>query len=83
MYTIMTVVGKEIVGRDTDATWSDVIDFATETDEYDEIWTDHDFVEQVRDTGQGLRRYHDGAGTVLLIAFRNQLFTVRPVGEVL
>lgn len=83
MYTIITVVGKEIVGRDTDATWRDVIDFATEVDEYGGIWTDHEFLEQVRDTGQGLRRHHDGVGTVLRIAFRNPLVTLRTAGDVL
>lgn len=72
-YTIMTIIGKEVIGHDVHADWRDVIDSATEVDEFEDAWTDHEFLEQVRDTGQALRRHNDGVGTVLRIAFRNPM----------
>lgn len=83
MYTIMTIIGKEVVGRDADATWPDVVEFATEVDQFEETWVDHDFIENVRDHGQALRRHHDGISMVLRIAVRNPLVTLRKTGDML
>jgi hypothetical protein len=73
MYTIMTVIDKQVIGLYADAEWRDVIDFATEVDEFEEEWVDHNFIEQVRDTGEAVRRHHDGVGTVVRVAFRNPI----------
>lgn len=81
MYTIMTVIGKQVVGHYEDATWSDVVEFATEVDIFEEKWVDHDFIESVRDHGQALRRHHDGVSIVLRIAFRNPAVTLRKVSD--